>query len=112
MTVPRVKITVERKVDVRDLWGDNHPATVDDFPPVCPFYNVGDEFIIDQVKLPEGFCVSAFSDLYRYIFALRAGSNFSWMKRTKDACSWPAPSRPNIPSPYTTCRRPKEKPSI
>jgi len=81
MTTPRIKITVERKVDVRDLWGDDHPATVDDFPPVCPFYNVGDEFIIDQVKLPEGFCVSAFSDLYRYIFALRTGSNFSWMKK-------------------------------
>ena len=85
MAIPRVKITVIRKVDMRDLWGAENLGTVVDFPPVCPFYQVGDEFMVEQTELPAGFCVSAFHDIYRYIFSLRTGGNFSWMAKAGEA---------------------------
>ena len=85
MAVPRVKITVVRLVDMRDLGGQEQMGAVDDFPPVCPYYKVGDEFIVEQTEPPAGFCVSAFHDIYRYVFALRTGGNFSWMAKEGEA---------------------------
>jgi len=85
MPVPKVKITVVRKVDMRDLWGEENLGAAAGFEPLCPYYHVGDEFIVTQTEPPQGFCVSAFHDIYRYIFALRTGSNFPWMAKTGEA---------------------------
>jgi len=40
--------------------------------PVCPVYEVGDEFITTFIK-PEGFCEDAWQSIYYYVFALSAG---------------------------------------
>jgi len=85
VAVPKVKITVERVVDMRELWGEENPGASAGFEPVCPYYKVGDTFIVDQTEPPAGFCVSAFHDIYRYIFALRTGGSFPWMAKQGEA---------------------------
>ena len=81
MALTKIKVTVVRKVDMRELWGGENPGTVSDFPPVCDLFNVGDEWIMEAGDLPQGFCAGAFDDIYRYISGLRAGANYSWMEK-------------------------------
>ena len=81
MALPKIKVTVVRKVDMRELWGGENPGVVGDFPPVCDQFNVGDEWIMQGGELPQGFCSGAFDDIYRYISGLRAGANYSWMEK-------------------------------
>ncbi len=52
----KIKITVVKKMDYRELWGDEDMGAVDDMAPVCGAFNVGDEFIVDGNGMPEGFC--------------------------------------------------------
>ena len=80
MASTTIKITVVRKVDMRDLWGDENPGVVDDFPPVCDLFEVGQEWVLGPGEMPAGFCAGAFDDIYRYISGLRAGGNYSWME--------------------------------
>jgi uncharacterized repeat protein (TIGR04076 family) len=77
----KIKITLVRNVDMRDLWGDDTLGTVSDFPPVCPLFKEGKEWIIEGAEMPEGFCSGAFDDIYRYVSGLRHGANYSWMAK-------------------------------
>jgi uncharacterized repeat protein (TIGR04076 family) len=78
MGIPKVKVTVIRKLDMRDV----HPeggGSATDFEPVCPLFELGDEFVFEVGEPPWGFCQAAFDDIYRYISGLRFGANYPWM---------------------------------
>jgi len=78
----KVKVTVLKKFDMRDLWGDENPGARSDFPPICDLFEVGDEFVIEPGQLPAGFCAGAYGDLLRYIGGLQRGANYDWMARS------------------------------
>ena len=80
-TMHKVKITVVRKMDMRALWGGTETGTVEDFPPVCDAFEVGDEFIVAPGQTPAGFCSGAFADIYRFVSGLQRGANYTWMER-------------------------------
>ena len=76
----KVKITVVKKLNNKDLFGDNPPAECTD-EPECPILEVGQEFIIDQLlECPPGFCSWAFADIQREVAHLFLGFNYPWIK--------------------------------
>ena len=74
-----VKITVVKKLNNKDIFGDNPPVGFTSTPE-CARVELGQEFISEEGKFPPGFCSWAFADIHRDITHLRLGGNFRWMK--------------------------------
>jgi len=81
-----VKITVVKKVNNKDMFGDNPPVGFT-ANPVCDRLEVGQEFIYTMGTYPEGFCSWAFADIHRDIIHLLLGGDFPWMKEKGTALS-------------------------
>ena len=75
----KVKITVVKKVNNKDMFGDNPPVGFTAVPE-CDRVELGQEFISDEGKCPPGFCSWAFADIQRDITHLRLGGDFPWIK--------------------------------
>lgn len=77
----KIKITVIKKLDTRELFDGHDMGAVDGMAPVCGMFQVGDEFVIDGATgIPEGFCQGAFMDISRFVSGLRFGADYPWMK--------------------------------
>lgn len=79
----KVRITAVRKTLHEDLM-ERYENPLRD---ACPV-NEGDVFISSDVLCPEGFCQSAWHDLYPYVFALSSGARDffdGWMKDPETA---------------------------
>jgi len=77
--VAKVKITVVKKVNNKDLFGDNPPVGFT-AAPECDRLEEGQVFISDEGSCPPGFCNWAFADIQRDIIHLRLGGDFPWIK--------------------------------
>ena len=77
----RVKITVIKKVNTKDLYGNNPPANYDGekITPECDRFQVGQEFIVDSPDCPPGFCNWAYNDIQRNVIIALFGGDFPWM---------------------------------
>ncbi len=75
----KVKITVVKKLNNKDLFGDN-PPLVFTGAAECDRLKVGQEFISDEGMFPEGMCSWAFADIQRDITHLRLGGDFPWIE--------------------------------
>jgi uncharacterized repeat protein (TIGR04076 family) len=76
----KVKITVLKKFKPTEVFGDDLLAETN-IKEACAVFNVGQEFIIgEDAKVPEGFCLWAWNDLYTALTHLRFGGDFPWMK--------------------------------
>ncbi len=71
----KVKITVVKKVNNKDMFGDNPPAEFT-IEPECDQLKVGQEFISDEGSYPPGFCAWAFADIQRDIIHLLFGGDY------------------------------------
>ncbi len=87
--MPKVRITVVKKVNNRDLYGENLPAAFDEnrIKPECDRFSVGQEFIVDSHNCPEGFCNWAFADIQRDLVHVLYGGYYPWMKEKGVAIS-------------------------
>jgi uncharacterized repeat protein (TIGR04076 family) len=84
--VHTVKITVLKRMVNQDLVDEFCEADVT-LP--CPVFTEGQEFILESEELPEGFCDSAWDDIYKsFQIIARGGSLPEWMKEdgTMIAC--------------------------
>jgi len=78
----KVKITVIKKLNTKDLYGENSPAAASE-PTECEMLNIGQEFIIDTASVeecPPGLCSWAFADIHRDVMHILYGGDFPWMK--------------------------------
>jgi len=75
----RIKITVVKRHDFRQIHADTDLGCSANIPPVCEHFEEGQEFVTDLSCVPEGFCPFAFVDISRYLSGLRAGANYPWM---------------------------------
>jgi len=76
----KVKITVLKKFKPSEVFGDKLPADTN-IKDACSVFSPGQEYIIgEDGKVPEGFCVWAWNDLYSALTHLRFGGDFPWMK--------------------------------
>lgn len=75
----RVKITVVKKTDSKQIFGDNPP--LGKVIEACSVFKEGQEFILgEDGNMPEGFCHWAWNDLYKVVTTLKHGGNFPWMR--------------------------------
>lgn len=84
--VGSVKITVVKKTNSKDVFGENSPAT-SDVASECDQLKVGQEFISDKGECPPGFCPWAFADIHRDIIHILMGGSYSWIKEKGVAIS-------------------------
>ena len=75
----KVKMTVVKKVNNKDMFGDSPPVGFN-ANPVCDRLEDGQEFISEGSACPEGFCGWAYADIQRDIVHLRLGGDFPWIK--------------------------------
>jgi uncharacterized repeat protein (TIGR04076 family) len=76
MAASSLKITVVKKLVVPDLV-EKYGEGVD---PECPAVEVGQEFMVEGWKMPEGFCAWAWADIHRDLTVLACGGDFPWIK--------------------------------
>lgn len=75
--VTDVKITVVRMLTVEGLTDIySTPGTEK-----CSKFNVGDEFISKDFKMPNGFCEWAWTDIQRDVAVLASGGDYPWCKK-------------------------------
>ena len=75
--MPKIKITVLKRTFNQEL-ADAY-CKQDTEP--CPGFADGQEFIVDGLTKPEGFCDWAWNDIHKCYMTLMFGGNFSnWMK--------------------------------
>ena len=49
---------------------------------VCPYFKIGQEFVTDKTKMPEGFpCSWAWADIQRDVVHLALNGDFPWIKQ-------------------------------
>ncbi len=75
----KVKITVVKKINNKDMFGDNPPAE-STASPECDYLEVRQEFMSEDAACPPGFCDWAFADIQRDIVHLLFGGSYPWMK--------------------------------
>lgn len=77
----KTKITVVKRVSLKDLYGDNPPANIDEemVTPLCPAFTEGQEFFFEH-DCPPGFCSWAFADIQRDIMLIHFGGSYPWIK--------------------------------
>ena len=72
----QVKITVVKRMtnpDLNEAYGHNIGL-------VCDRFADGQEFLLDRLNAPQGFCSWAWADIQRDVAIMFAGGNLPWMK--------------------------------
>lgn len=59
----KIKITVLKRTDPDELF-DEYPVNKKDWMVPCGVYKDGQEYILDNPSMPEGFCGSAWQTIY------------------------------------------------
>jgi len=75
----KVKITVLKVQDPKDLFGDKPPIAVSPSFGPCDIHKVGQEFIVEQNhKMPEGFCHWSWNGIQNAVRMLLFGGDYPW----------------------------------
>ena len=74
----KVKITVLRRFDPKEVF-ETSPVTPSGKIEACGFYKDWQEFIVgENLRMPEGFCTSAWHAIYCGVRTLAFGGNMPW----------------------------------
>jgi uncharacterized repeat protein (TIGR04076 family) len=77
----KVKITVLKRFSPSEVF-ETSPVTPAAPLGACELFNDGQEFIVgEDMKMPEGFCTSAWVSIYSNVRLLRFGGNLPWFKQ-------------------------------
>jgi len=76
-----VKITVLKRFNPSEVFKISPVTPVNPNPKACELVKDGQEFIVKGgLRMPEGFCASAWSSLSGRVMVLAFGGNFPWYK--------------------------------
>ena len=87
----KVKITVVRKLDSKEIFGDHMPEFTDNFKTTCPLWEEGKEFLLEEEELgvsvvgmcmPRDFCSWAWHDIHRDLTVQQWGGDSPLVKKT------------------------------
>jgi uncharacterized repeat protein (TIGR04076 family) len=71
----KVKITVLKKLGIKELWGDEAPKSSSD--DVCPRFQVGDIYLTEGTSMPEDWpCGWAWHDIFKEVLHLGLDGDF------------------------------------
>jgi uncharacterized repeat protein (TIGR04076 family) len=77
--IHRVKITVLRRFSPTEVFSKS-PVTPVEPMSACERLKDGQEFIVDGLEMPKGFCTSAWVSIYGNVRLLAFGCNLPWFK--------------------------------
>lgn len=85
----KAKITVIKKLSATDIYSDDMPVETNPkmFAPECDQFELGQEFILEGIDCPKGFCNWAFADIQRDITHIFFRGNYPWFKEKGVAIS-------------------------
>ena len=75
----KVKITVLRRFRPSEVFSAS-PVTPVEPMNECERFKEGQEFIVEYLDMPEGFCTSAWVSIYGNVRLLAFGGNLPWFK--------------------------------
>ena len=75
-----LKITVLRRFHPDEVFGDDYPIEKQEWMGVCHMLEDGQEFIVREGDMPEGFCSGAWVAIYPHIRMLTLGGNMPGTK--------------------------------
>jgi uncharacterized repeat protein (TIGR04076 family) len=73
----KLKIKVLKRLAPEEIF-DEMPVAKKDWMVPCGLYEDGQEYIIDKLAMPEGFCGSAWQTIYSNLRTLYHGGNYSY----------------------------------
>jgi uncharacterized repeat protein (TIGR04076 family) len=79
METQRVKVTVLKRFKPSEVFPSS-PVTPVSPMRACELFKDGQEFTVQDMKMPEGFCTSAWVSLYSNLRLLSFGGNLPWFK--------------------------------
>jgi len=82
----KLKITVLKRLDPKDIFEEYPVAERDWFAP-CDVYRDGQEFVLEELGMPEGFCPSAWQTIYPNVRTIWFGGNLPYFKERGVAVS-------------------------
>ena len=75
----KIKITVLKRVSPSEIFKKS-PVTPTAPLGACELFRDGQEFIVENLGMPEGFCTSAWVSIYSNVRLLGFGGNLPWFK--------------------------------
>jgi uncharacterized repeat protein (TIGR04076 family) len=78
----KIKITVVKKFTPEEVFNGNVPEYYQNTLTPCPIFEVGQEFIVDNLECPEGFCHWAFTDIHKDIVTIHFNNDDDWYGMT------------------------------
>lgn len=76
-----LKITIMKLLSTQEVFGEEKAADLGANPNnVCPDMKEGAVFTVKEGKIPNGFCIWMWHDIYPEVVTLMMGGNFPWMK--------------------------------
>jgi uncharacterized repeat protein (TIGR04076 family) len=75
----KVKITVLRRFNPSDVFAKS-PVTPVGSLGACEVFRDGQQFMVEDLKMPEGFCMSAWVSIYGNVRLLAFGGDLPWFK--------------------------------
>ena len=82
----KVKIKVLKRFSPSEVFEKSPAPHVNPNLGACELFTDGQEFVVDQdLKMPDGFCGSAWQTIWNYLRVLVFGGNFPWFKE-KGVC--------------------------
>ena len=75
----KVKITVLKRFDPKEVFAVPPATHVEPFG-VCSRFREGQEFVVENMKMPEGFCGSAWNSIYCSYRLLAFGGDFPFIE--------------------------------
>jgi len=79
MKLDKVRITVMRRFQPSEVFRTSPVTPVGPFE-ACDLFRDGQEFIVENLKMPEGFCTSAWVSIYSSVRILSFGGDLPWFK--------------------------------
>jgi len=77
----KVKITVLKRFNPLEVFEKSPVTNVNPDFGACDLFTDGQEFVVGgDLKMPEGFCGSAWHTIWNYLRTLAFGGNFPWFK--------------------------------
>lgn len=75
----KVKISVLKRFKPSEVFKEN-PVTPVNPMEACELFKDGQEFIVESLQMPKGFCTSAWVTIYGNVRLLAFGGNLPWFR--------------------------------
>jgi uncharacterized repeat protein (TIGR04076 family) len=75
--IPDFRITVLRRFHPDEVFGESYPIEKQDWMNKCDMLENGQEFIVHEMEMPEGFCSGAWTTSYPHLRMLAFRGNMS-----------------------------------